>query len=327
MGLAPPHRAQVTSLIMSSSKQEWPKQSLWHRIADFSLKDLKVGVQSGLGGGSIEQFEQLLLEADFGVDVTTELVVGLEQAVKRGEIRSNEDFRRFLQEQIRSYIETNTVGLSRTPGLRRDGDLGIVLVLGVNGVGKTTTVAKLAHQLQEEGDQVLLAAADTWRAGAQKQLRTWADRIGAQFVGGKEGSDPASVAFDAIEAATSRGVDWVLIDTAGRLHTQSSLMEELVKIDRVINRRVQGSPYERLLVVDATSGQNVLNQARQFHAAMPLTGLILAKFDSSARAGTVVSVVHELSIPIRYLGIGETLLDLEVFSSTKYLEKIFSEDR
>ena len=327
MGLAPPHRAQVTSLIMSSSKQEWPKQSLWHRIADFSLKDLKVGVQSGLGGGLIEQFEQLLLEADFGVAVTTELVVGLEQAVKRGQIRSDEDFRRFLQEQIHSYIETNTVGSSRTLDLHRDGDLGIVLVLGVNGVGKTTTVAKLAHQLQEEGDQVLLAAADTWRAGAQKQLRTWADRIGAQFVGGKEGADPASVAFDAVEAATNRGVDWVLIDTAGRLHTQSSLMKELVKIDRVINGRVQGSPYERLLVVDATSGQNVLNQARQFHAAMPLTGLILAKFDSSARAGTVVSVVHELSIPIRYLGIGETLLDLEVFSSTKYLEKIFSEDR
>ena len=311
---------------MSSSKQEWPKRSLWHRISDFSLKDLKTGVQRGLGSGSIEQFEQLLLEADFGVDVTTELVVGLERAVKRGKIRSDEDLRRFLQEQIRSYIETDTVGSSGTLDLHRDGDLGIVLVLGVNGVGKTTTVAKLAHRLQEAGDQVLLAATDTWRAGAQKQLWTWADRIGTQFVGGKEGADPASVAFDAVEAAATRGVDWVLIDTAGRLHTQSSLMKELTKIDRVINGRVKGSPYERFLVVDATSGQNVLKQARQFGADMPLTGLILAKFDSSARAGTVVSVVHELSVPVRYLGVGETLPDLEVFSSARYLEKIFSED-
>lgn len=311
---------------MSSSKRERPKRSLWHRITDFALKDLNAGVQRGLSGESIERCEQLLLEADFSVDLATKLVVELERAAKRGKIRSDEDFHRFLREGIRSCFETDTGGSSATLDLHREGGLGIVLVLGVNGVGKTTTVAKLAHRLQEVGDQVLLAAADTWRAGAQKQLRIWADRLGAQFVGGKQGADPASVAFDAVEAATTRGVDWVLIDTAGRLHTQSNLMKELAKIDRVVNGRVKGSPYERFLVVDATSGQNVLNQARQFDAAMPLTGLILAKFDSSARAGTVVSVVHELAVPVRYLGIGETLPDLELFSPGKYLEKIFSEN-
>ena len=200
----------------------------------------------------------------------------------------------------------------------------MVLVLGVNGVGKTTTVAKLAHRLQKAGERVLLAAADTFRAGAQEQLRTWSERLGAEFVGGSDGADPASVAFDAVAAARARGVDWVLVDTAGRLHTQSDLMTELEKIDRVLGRQVEGAPHERLLVVDATTGQNVMNQARRFGASLPLSGLVLAKFDSSARAGTVISVVRELSVPVRFLGVGETLEDLETFSPERYLDKILA---
>ena len=307
-------------------KSERPKRSLWQHIADLALTDGNTITQRGLGGESIERLEQLLLEADFSVDVAMELVVDLERQAECGKVRSDRDCRRFLQKRIRTYLETDTGSASATVDPHRGSGLGIVLVLGVNGVGKTMTVAKLAHRLQEAGYQVLLAAVDTWRAGAQEQLRTRADRLGAQFVGGRYGADPASVAFDAVEVANARGVDWVLIDTAGRLHTQSDLMKELEKIDRVISRRVEGGSQERFLVIDATFGQNVLNQARQFGASLSLTGLVLAKFDSTARAGTVVSVVQELAVPVRFLGVGETRGDLELFSPGRYSEEIFSED-
>ncbi|MFQ5691269.1 MAG: signal recognition particle-docking protein FtsY, partial [Gemmatimonadota bacterium] len=198
----------------------------------------------------------------------------------------------------------------------------VALLLGVNGTGKTTTVAKLAWRLREAGHSVLVAAADTFRAAAQEQLRAWAERVEADFVGGQPGGDPAAVAFDALEAARKRGTDWVLIDTAGRLHTDGGLLEELRKIDRVVGRRVEGAPHERLLVVDATSGQNVIQQASVFGRALPLTGLVLAKFDSSARAGTVVAVARQLAIPVRFLGVGETPRDLEPFDVEPYVEKL-----
>jgi fused signal recognition particle receptor len=193
----------------------------------------------------------------------------------------------------------------------------------VNGTGKTTTAGKLAWRFIQRGEKVLLAATDTFRAGAQKQLRIWAERVGAGYVGGREGGDPAAVAYDALEAALSRGYDRLLVDTAGRLHTQRNLMEELGKIDRVLGRLQPGAPHERILVVDATSGQNVLSQAAAFGAAVALTGLIVAKFDSSARAGTIVSVARELSLPVRYLGTGERPEDLELFGADRYLAKIF----
>ena len=303
------------------------KRSLWRRIVDFALTDVSTMVEGGLDGEAIERLEQVLLEADFGIDIAMELVGDLERAADRGKIKSEGDLRDLLRERLMFALEldgSGDPGASTTGVLRREGSLGVVLVLGVNGAGKTTTVAKLAHRLQEEGDRVLLAAADTFRAGAQKQLKTWADRLGAEFVGGSDRADPASVAFDAIAAARARDVDWVLVDTAGRLHTQSDLMKELEKIDRVLGRQVEGAPHERLLVVDATSGQNVMNQARQFGASLPLSGLVLAKFDSSARAGTVVSVVRELSVPVRFLGIGEFLPDLEEFSPERYLDKILA---
>ena len=193
-------------------------------------------------------------------------------------------------------------------------------------MGKTTTAAKLAAHLQAGGGRVLFAAADTYRAGAQEQLRAWADQLQADFVGGAPGADPASVAYDALSAGRARGAAWILVDTAGRLHTQGDLMRELVKIDRVLRRKAEGAPYERLLVVDATSGQNVMNQARQFGAELELTGLVLAKFDSTARAGTVVSVVRDLSVPVCFLGVGERPEDLEAFSPARYLDKILSPD-
>lgn len=318
-------------------KSEKPRRSLWQRIVDFALTDVSTIVDGAVDESVIERLEQVLIEADFGVDLSMELVSELERWVARGKIRSEADLRSYLGTRIRDLLSGSEAdsaswaeGDDHPPGpglrdcLHRDGPLGIVLMLGVNGVGKTTTVAKLAHGLHAGGERVLLAAADTFRAGAQEQLRAWADRVGAEFVGGSEGADPASVAFDAVRSARARGMDWALIDTAGRLHTQSDLVKELEKIDRVIGRQVPGAPHERLLVVDATSGQNVLNQARQFGAALPLTGLVLAKFDSSARAGTVVSVVRELAVPVRFLGVGEKLDDLEPFSPRRYVDKILS---
>lgn len=314
-------------------KSERPKRSLWRKIVDFALTDVNALVEGGIDEDAMERLEQVLLEADFGVDASMELIDGLERAAERGRIKGEDDLRAVLGDRIRAILErpaTEAEGPPRIPSLpaaeldRGSGDVSVVLIVGVNGTGKTTTVAKLAHMIQEAGERVLLAAADTFRAGAQEQLRIWAERVGADFVGGSPGGDPAAVAFDAVEAARSRGVQWVLIDTAGRLHTQSDLMAELRKIDRVLARKIKGAPHERLLVVDATSGQNVLNQAHQFGAALDLTGLVFAKFDSTARAGTAVAVARELSIPVRFLGMGEGLDDLVPFDADVYLEKLLA---
>jgi len=309
-----------------SRELERPKRSLWRRIVDFALMDVNTIVEGGIDHDAIERLERVLLEADFGVDVTLELVSELERAAERGQIATPADLRTLLSERITAILSAPAAGKPPPDCLARGDELGIVLVLGVNGVGKTTSVAKLAHRLIEAGDRVLLAAADTFRAGAQAQLRAWAERTGAEFVGGAEGADPAAVAFDAVEAARARGCDWVLIDTAGRLHTQTDLMGELVKIDRVIARKVPGAPHERLLVVDVTSGQNVMNQARRFGAELELTGLVFAKFDSTARAGTAVAVARELAVPVRFLGTGEGLDDLEPFSAEAYVEKALADE-
>jgi len=298
------------------------KRSLWRRIVDFALTDVNSIVDGGIDAAAIERFERVLLEADFGVDAAMELVSRMERASERGRIKSAEDLRSLLAGEIRTILAASSDGRTDPAVLARDEEVGIAIVLGVNGVGKTTSVAKLAHRLIASGDRVLLAATDTFRAGAQEQLKSWAESVGAEFVGGRAGGDPAAVAFDALEAAAARGIDRVLIDTAGRLHTQADLMGELEKIDRVIARKVPGAPHERLLVVDATSGQNVLSQAREFGATLPLSGLVLAKFDSTARAGTTVAVARELSVPVRFLGTGEAVEDLEPFTADAYVDKL-----
>ena len=315
-------------------------RGLWRRIVDFALPDANTLAGGGADDAAIERLEQVLLEADFGVDITMELVEALERAWRRGGIDSERALRDLLRARLTEMLAAAPAEPAATAGaagpagaaptvagLRRGGDdPGIVLLLGVNGVGKTTTAAKLAARLRREGQRVLLAAADTFRAGAQAQLHAWAERLDTDFVGGPAGADPASVAFDAVTAARARGATWVLIDTAGRLHTQDDLMRELAKIDRVLGRQAEGAPHERLLVVDATSGQNVIRQARRFGECLDLTGLVLAKFDSSARAGTVASVVRDLSVPVRFLGVGESPDDLEAFSPARYLDKILAPD-
>jgi fused signal recognition particle receptor len=298
-------------------------RSLWQKIVDVSLTDVSTLVK-GIDEESIEALEQVLLEADFGVDVTMELVEELERAAQRGKVKSESDLREFLASRIRRvFDEVGSEGaLQPSSGSMTEGVPRVILLLGVNGTGKTTTAAKLVHLAVERAQTVLLAATDTFRSGAQEQLKLWSDRLGAGFVGGQAGADPAAVAFDAASSAVSRGVDLLIVDTAGRLHTQRGLMEELRKIDRVVGRIIPGAPHERLLVVDATAGQNVIHQAREFGEVLSLTGIVLSKFDSSGRGGTAVAIARDFHVPVRWLGTGERAQDLEPFDADVYVEKL-----
>jgi fused signal recognition particle receptor len=299
------------------------RRSLWQKIVDVALTDVSTLV-NGIDEQSIEALEQVLLEADFGVDVTLELVEELERAALRGKVKSESELRELLAVRIRSvFDEASRVGSRAAASAPEviDGPR-VILLLGVNGTGKTTTAAKLVHLAVGQGKSVMLAATDTFRSGAQEQLRLWSDRLGAGFVGGRAGADPAAVAFDAATSAISRSADVLIVDTAGRLHTQRGLMEELRKIDRVVGRIITGAPHERLLVVDATAGQNVIQQAREFGEALPLTGIVLSKFDSSARGGTAVAVARDFHVPVSWLGTGERAEDLEPFDADVYVEKL-----
>ncbi|MGW8283583.1 MAG: signal recognition particle-docking protein FtsY, partial [Gemmatimonadota bacterium] len=298
-------------------------RSLWQKIVDVSLTDVTTLVR-GIDETSIEALEQVLLEADFGVDVTMELVEDLERASRRGSVKTESDLRELLAGRIRAvFAEAGEApDPSPSPALESERGPHVILLLGVNGTGKTTTAAKLVRRATEQGRSVVLAATDTFRSGAQEQLKAWAERLGAGFVGGEKGADPAAVAFDAASAAVSRQADVLIVDTAGRLHTERGLMEELRKIDRVVGRIVPGAPQERLLVVDATAGQNVIQQARDFGDALPLTGIVLSKFDSSARGGTAVAVARDFHVPVTWLGTGERAEDLEPFDADVYVEKL-----
>ena len=302
-------------------------RSLWQKIVDLSLTDVSVLVK-GIDDESIEELERVLLEADFGVDASLDLVQELESAARRGKVKTEKELRDLLSDRIREILTAPAASgdepyqhppeFQVSTGSRPF----VILVLGVNGTGKTTTAAKLARRALDVGLHVTLAATDTFRSGAQEQLRIWADRLGADFVGGQPGGDPAAVAFDAAQAAEARGSDVLIIDTAGRLHTQTNLMEELRKIDRVVGRQVEGAPHERLLVVDSTAGQNVLNQVQEFGQGLPLSGIVLTKYDGTARGGTAVAVSRQFGVPVRWLGTGESEVDLEAFEANTYLDKL-----
>jgi fused signal recognition particle receptor len=254
-----------------------------------------------------ERLEEALIAADVGVPATAELVERLE---------ARED----LPDLGEALVDEAAALLERDGGARlavHDGP-SVILVVGVNGTGKTTTIGKLANKLREHGHSVVLAAADTFRAAADEQLEIWAERAQADIVGSQKGGDPAAVAYDAIEAAQARGKDVVVVDTAGRLHTQSNLMAELAKVRRVIEQRLPGAPHETLLVVDATTGQNGLQQARLFGEAVSVTGVALTKLDGSARGGVALAIAHELGLPVKLVGVGEGLDDLRPFDARDY---------
>jgi len=298
-----------------------PKRSLWQRVKDLARTDFGVLLRGGVDAGSLEALETLLLEADFGVPTTLRLVEDVERLAKRGAIKTEDEFREALRTGVREALRSG----NSDPALQfAPAAPTVLLVIGVNGAGKTTFIGKLATRLRGEGRRVLVGAGDTFRAGAIDQLRVWAERAGVDFVGGKPGADPAAVAFDAVDAAATRGCDVVIIDTAGRLHTSHDLMTELQKVHRVLGKRLAGAPHEVLLVLDGTIGQNALAQARTFTAAVPVTGLVVTKLDGTARGGVVVAVHDALNVPVKFVGTGEKAGDLEAFDADRFATELVS---
>ena len=295
------------------------KKGLWRKVVDLALTDVRV-LATGVDHESLETLEERLLSADFGVPATLRLVGRVEASARRGKVRGGDALRTALRDEIAAILKP-AAGAELSAADERP---TVYLMVGVNGVGKTTSVAKVAHHLVQEGQKVMVAAADTFRAGAVEQLAMWADRVGADFIRGQQGGDPAAVAFDAIEAAKARSVDVLLIDTAGRLHTNRGLMEELHKIDRVVRRCLGGPPHETLMVLDATVGQNAMRQLEAFRKVVDVTGIVLAKMDSTARGGIVVALQEEMGIPVKLVGVGEGLDDLQVFDTEAFVAGIFA---
>jgi fused signal recognition particle receptor len=262
----------------------------------------------------LEDLEGLLIGADLGVHTTTSLMSRVEK--KAGKIKMAEELKAVLREEILSLIPVIEPSVIPVAGPR------VVMVVGVNGVGKTTTIGKLAARATAKGEKVLIAAADTFRAAAVEQLEIWANRAGAEFVRHRDNADPAAVAYDGYQAGKSRGIQTVFIDTAGRLHTKVNLMEELKKIKRSLQKIDPNAPHEVLLVLDATTGQNALSQAKLFHEACGVTSLALTKLDGTAKGGVVVSICHEMNIPLRYIGVGESIEDLQTFDPEQFVKAL-----
>jgi fused signal recognition particle receptor len=279
--------------------------------------ELQATVFQSLDDESFERLEEALIYADVGAPTTAAIVEKLEREAEEGTLADGEDLARRLQELLAetARVDGDTIPLTEQPT--------VILVVGVNGSGKTTTIGKIAWHLQQElGRSVLLAAADTFRAAAAEQLTLWAERAGCEIVRGEAGSDPGAVAFDAVEAARARAIDVVIVDTAGRLHTQQHLMEELRKVRKVIARQAPGAPHETLLTIDATTGQNGLRQALLFREAVDVTGIALTKLDGTAKGGIALAIAQELALPVKLIGIGEALEDLRPFDPDDFARAI-----
>lgn len=297
------------------------KRSLWQRIKEIALTDVGVLARGGVDGLTLERLEQTLLEADLGVPVTMRLVDEVRRRAAAGRIKTSDDFRAAIVELVGEALRAGDAKAALNVAAQKP---TVILVLGVNGAGKTTSIGKLAARLRGEGKRVLLGAGDTFRAGAIDQLKVWAERTGAEFVGAQPGADPAAVAFQSIDAGIARGVDVIIIDTAGRLHTSGALMDELRKVQRVVAKRLDGAPHEALLVLDGTVGQNAVQQAKQFAEAVPLTGLIVTKLDGTARGGVVVAVHEAVNVPVKFLGFGEQAVDLQPFDATAFATELLA---
>jgi fused signal recognition particle receptor len=283
------------------------------KVKDSMIPDVPIGRDA------IDGLEEGLLGADVGAELTTSLVDRIERRVREERITKMDRFTEVLREETRALIPdraAGTIDVSRAKPF-------VILVVGVNGTGKTTTIAKLAARWKNEGKSVILGAADTFRAAAIEQLQLWADRVGVPMVRHKAGSDPGAVAHDTITAAKARGVDIVLIDTAGRLHNKSHLMEELAKIRRVVEKELPGAPHETLLVLDGTTGQNGVSQAAAFLAAAKVTGIVVTKLDGTAKGGVILSIMRQFDIPVKFIGVGESQEDLIPFEPAAYVDTLF----
>lgn len=286
------------------------KNALFGKVHDLFISMRKVDEDL------LDELEEILITSDVGVETTEKIIARLRRRIQEDRITESEDAYNALKEVIAGMIEDGApLDLSTKPS--------VILVIGVNGVGKTTSIAKIANYLKGEGKKVMLAAADTFRAAAIDQLGIWAERVGVDMIKHEEGSDPASVVYDAAAAAKARGADVLIIDTAGRLHNKKNLMDELAKINRVVGRELPGAARETLLVLDATTGQNAVIQAKEFSNTAEITGLILTKLDGTAKGGIVISVKDELGIPVKFIGVGEKADDMQPFVAADFINALF----
>ncbi len=302
------------------------KKGFWGRLVEGLSKtraNIVAGIDAVFSGFSnideefYEEIEEILIMGDIGVRATEEIIENLKKKVKENHIKEPADCKELL---IRSIKEQMDVGET---AYRFENEKSVVLMIGVNGVGKTTSVGKMAAKLKEQGKRVILAGADTFRAAAGNQLLEWANRAGVEMIGGQEGADPGSVVYDAVAAAKARNADVLLCDTAGRLHNKKNLMEELRKINRILEREYPDAFRETLVVLDATTGQNALAQAKEFSEVAEITGIILTKMDGTAKGGIAVAIQSELGIPVKYIGVGESIDDLQKFDSEEFVNALF----
>jgi fused signal recognition particle receptor len=291
------------------------RENLSERIDDL------VSIGKEIDRGDLDELEAILITADLGTRTTAEILDKLRDRADRKQIKDVNELKRLIKEQLLEILNATPPRAGKNP----DGQPEVVMVVGVNGTGKTTTIGKLAHALRGEGKNVLLCAADTFRAAAIDQLEIWGSRTGTEVIRTKPGGDPAAVLFDALNAARARHTDTVIVDTAGRLHTKASLMLELEKMKRTAQRIIPGAPHEVLLVMDATTGQNGLQQARQFTESAGVTGIVLTKLDGTAKGGVVVAISRELGLPVRWVGVGEKAGDLLPFNAQNFVDSLFSE--
>jgi fused signal recognition particle receptor len=272
----------------------------------------------------IDDVETMLLQADVGTVATQKLIDSARADFRSGKLKESSDLLAHLKAGLKEMLAVERDGAGQAIRWASSGTT-VILVTGINGAGKTTSIAKLAYMLRQQNKSVLLAACDTFRAGAVRQLEIWSERLGVELIKGQQGGDPAAVAFDACKAAVARNVDVLIVDTAGRLQTQDPLMRQLAKINGVIAKQIVGGPHETLLVLDATAGQNALRQAEEFAKASPITGIVLAKLDGTAKGGVVVAIRTGTNVPVKFVGVGERPEDLQTFDSERFVEALFSE--
>ena len=323
---------------IAARRDEGPEPEFFEKFAEAvasTRENLAERIDSVIGGRReidatvLDELEEALIGADIGAQTSLAIIEKARQQVGRKQLSDVDELKRLIKSELREILDTAERNRLRgTVASETEVPLDvrpyILMVVGVNGVGKTTTIGKLAHRIKSEGNEVLICAADTFRAAANDQLAIWADRSGVPLIQQKPGTDPSAVLFDSIKSAKARNADVLIIDTAGRLHTKMNLMQELEKMRRIAGREVDGAPHEVLLIMDAVTGQNGLEQARQFAKAVPVTGLVLTKLDGTAKGGIVIAIAKELGIPIRYVGVGEKMNDLIEFSPEAYVNGLFN---
>ncbi len=316
--------------VVAEETEEEPEQDFFSRLS-LGLSKTRRGIlqnlESVFSSGRVDdaawdEFEEVLIMSDMGVSTTAKLREKVSSAVAAGDSGDMEKIKTLLEKEILDIlrgVESPVAELSAKPA--------VFMVAGVNGVGKTTSIGKIANRFTQDGKKVMVAAADTFRAAAVEQLGVWAERVGSDFLRGQTGADPSAVAYDAVKASVSRGIDLLIVDTAGRVHTKTGLMDELKKLRRVIARELEGAPHETLLVVDATTGQNAVEQARVFGEAIGITGIVLTKLDGTAKGGIIVAIAEQLGLPVKYIGVGEGLGDLREFDAEQFTKALFTSDK